>query len=66
MSFTQSLAYAITTFIASAGQYLLTIIPILAVIFQYYNLVERRDASGLMERIDQIGTGKAEDTDESF
>lgn len=66
LSFTQNLAYGITSFIASAGQYLLTIIPIIAVIFQYYNLVERRDASGLMDRIDQMGAGKAEDADESF
>lgn len=65
-SFTQSLAYGITTFIATAGQYLLTTIPIIAIIFQYYNLVERRDASGLMERIDQMGTDKGEDTDETF
>lgn len=65
-SFTQSLAYGITTFVASAGQYLLTVIPIIAIIFQYYNLVERRDASGLMERIDQMGTGKGEEADETF
>lgn len=65
-SFTQSLAYGITTFIATAGQYLLTVIPIVAIIFQYYNLVERRDASGLMERIDQMGTGKGEESDETF
>ena len=39
-------------------------------IFQYYNLVERRDATGLMGRIDQIGAeteaGTEEDNDESF
>ena len=66
LSFTQSLSYGITTFIATAGQYLLSIIPVLAIIFQYYNLVERRDASGLMERIDQLGTEKGKDEDESF
>jgi hypothetical protein len=65
-SFTQSLAYGVTTFIATAGQYLLTAIPIIAIIFQYYNLVERRDASGLLERIDQMGTGKGEEADETF
>ena len=66
LTFTQSLSYGITTFIATAGQYLLSIIPVIAVIFQYHNLVERRDASGLMERIDQLGAEKAEDEDESF
>ena len=66
LSFTQSLSYGITTFIANAGQYLLSIIPVIAVIFQYYNLVERRDASGLMERIDKLGTEKGKDEDESF
>ena len=66
MSFTQSLSYGIANFIASAGNYLLSIIPMLALIFQYYNLVERRDASGLMQRIDQMGSGEDEDADETF
>ena len=65
-SFSQSIIYGITSFIAAAGQFLMIVIPILAVIFQYYNLVERRDASGLMQRIDQMGTGKGEDIEETY
>jgi hypothetical protein len=66
LSFTQSISYGITIFIATVGNFVLTVIPLIALIFQYYNLVERKDASGLMERIDQMGTGSGDDSDETF
>jgi hypothetical protein len=38
------------------GSFLLTTLPALAIGFQYYNLVERYDGTGLLKKIDRLGT----------
>ncbi len=37
------------------GSYLISTLPVLAIGFQYFNLVERKESTGLLEKIDQIG-----------
>ena len=37
------------------GQFLMMTLPILAIGFQYFNLVERKEATGLLKKIDQLG-----------
>jgi len=68
LSFTQELIFGITSFIASAGGYFLTVILILILIFQYFNLVEKKDATGLMQRIHEMGSSKdrINDDEEDF
>jgi len=45
----------LTSTFAFVGSYLFYSIPILAISFQYFNLVERREAWGLFEKIEQLG-----------
>jgi len=68
LSFTQELIFGITSFIASAGGYFLSVILILILIFQYFNLVEKKDATGLMHRIHEMGSSKdrVKDDEEDF
>jgi hypothetical protein len=51
-----SIIGTITTVVATLGNTLTSSIVILAIIFQYYNLVERRDGSGMLQAIQAIGT----------
>lgn len=44
-----------TSILSSVGYYFLEAIPAIALGFHYFNLVERKEAAGLMKRIDQIG-----------
>jgi hypothetical protein len=44
-----------TSTIAIVAGYFFYVIPTLAVAFQYFSLVERKEAPGLMEKIEQIG-----------
>jgi hypothetical protein len=37
------------------GSYLMMVLPTLAIGFQYFNLVERREGTGLLKKIDQLG-----------
>jgi len=37
------------------GYFLMTTLPMLAIGFQYFNLVERKDGTGLLKKIDQLG-----------
>jgi MFS family permease len=37
------------------GQLLMLVLPILAIGFQYFNLVERKEGTGLLKKIDQLG-----------
>jgi len=48
--------YILTSIIYSLGASLLYAIPLIALAFQYYNLVERKEASGLMEQIQSMST----------
>ncbi len=66
LSFFEELAYGFTSFIASAGGYFLTVILMLILIFQYFNLVEKLDATGLIQRIEEMGTKSNEGDDEDF
>jgi hypothetical protein len=45
----------IATIISTAGTQLLYTVSIVGLIFQYFNLVEEKDATGLLGRIDSIG-----------
>jgi len=53
------LLHIVTSMIAFVGGYLFYAIPVLAVAFQYFNLVERYEAAGLFEKIDQLGASPA-------
>jgi hypothetical protein len=46
----------ISTIISTIGSHLLYVVPLTGLCFQYFNLVEEKDASGLLSRIDSIGT----------
>jgi len=66
LSLGQEIIYGFTAFIASSGGFFISIIIMLIMIFQYYNLVEQSDATGLMGRINAIGTGGNEDDEEHY
>jgi len=48
-------AYAITTSVGQSLSMVFSIIPIVAIAFIYFNLVERKESSGLLSRIDALG-----------
>lgn len=48
------------------AQMLLQSLPQLGLVFQYFNLVERREAKGLMGDIDQFGSGQANQRNETY
>lgn len=48
------------------AQMLLHALPQLGLVFQYFNLVERREAKGLMGDIDQFGSGQTNQRTETF
>ncbi len=66
LSFIEELAFGLTSFIASAGGYFMTVILMLILIFQYFNLVEQLDATGLIQRIDEMGEKSKEEDEEDF
>ena len=41
------------------GSYIVMMVPITGVAFQYFNLVERKESTGLMQKIDTFGTQEA-------
>ena len=41
------------------GSYIAMIIPVIGVAFQYFNLVERKESTGLLQKIDSFGTQKS-------
>jgi hypothetical protein len=45
----------IATIISTAGTQLLYTVSIVGLCIQYFNLVEEKDATGLLSRIDSIG-----------
>ena len=49
------------------GSYILYSLPAIALAFQYYNLVEMKEATGLMDKIESMGEAdKSEDADEDY
>ena len=38
------------------GSYIVMMVPIIGIAFQYFNLVERKESTGLMQKIDSFGT----------
>ena len=62
----KEIIFAVTAFVASAGSYFVNIVFTLLVLMQYYNLVEQRDAAGLIERIEGIGDESKDDEGEDF
>jgi hypothetical protein len=49
------------------GAYILYALPFIAIAFQYYNLVELKEATGLMDKIDTIGAETdTDDADEVY
>lgn len=52
------LASTVLQTVASTALYC---VPIIAIVFQYYNLVEKKEHVGLMERIDQVHPGTGTD-----
>jgi hypothetical protein len=45
----------IATIISTTGTHLLYVVSLVGLCFQYFNLVEEKDATGLLNRIDSIG-----------
>lgn len=41
------------------GNYILMIIPVIGIAFQYFNLVERKESTGLMQKIDSFGAQRS-------
>ncbi len=62
---TQSSGYDIllilSSVVAMLGSYMLQSIPLLALTFQYFNLVELKEATGLISEIDTLGTTEPEE-----
>ena len=57
----------LSSIIATAGELVLYAIPLLALIFQYFNLVERKEAAGLMQQIETMEqTEKSKDDQEDY
>lgn len=60
----------ISSVVYMIGATFLRAIPILAVTFQYYNLVERKEAAGLMAKLDTFGqapqAGSAQNANETY
>ena len=52
----------ISTTLQYLSSYLLAVLPQLALIFQYFNLVERKESRGLMEKMGSLGTGENPNT----
>ncbi len=50
-----TLFMTISSSIMFLGSYLMTVLPALAIGFQYFNLVERKEGTGLLKKIDQLG-----------
>jgi hypothetical protein len=55
---------ALTSGFSMLGSFALYSLVMIAVSFQYFNLVERREATGLLERIDRFGEKKTDQEDE--
>jgi hypothetical protein len=49
------LPFIVTSSLAFVAGYLFYSVPILAICFQYFSLVEQKEAAGLFEKIEQIG-----------
>ncbi|MFN5168257.1 MAG: hypothetical protein ACK5DD_01420 [Cyclobacteriaceae bacterium] len=66
----QEVAFLLSNIIYSLGGSLLQSIPIIAIAFQYYNLVERKEAAGLMAKLDTFGqapqAGSAQNANETY
>lgn len=56
----QETGLMITSIIQTVGASLLRALVFIALAFQYYNLVERKEGTGILEKLDQFG--KTEDT----
>ncbi|MDR1155175.1 MAG: hypothetical protein LBL04_10705 [Bacteroidales bacterium] len=50
-----TLFMVISSSIMFLGSYLMTVLPALAIGFQYFNLVERKEGTGLLKKIDRLG-----------
>ena len=57
----------LASIVATAGEMVLYAIPLLALIFQYFNLVERNEAAGLMQQIETMEEAdKSKDDQEDY
>ncbi|MCD7973568.1 MAG: hypothetical protein LUG18_13090 [Candidatus Azobacteroides sp.] len=56
----------ISSMIASAGMFLLLPLMNLLISFQYYNLAEKKDGTGLLNKLGQLGTPVDESDDSSY
>jgi hypothetical protein len=50
-----TLVMTVSSSLMFLGSYLMTVLPVLAIGFQYFNLVERKEGTGLLKKIDQLG-----------
>ena len=66
LSLSRELLHGFTAFIASAGGFFMTVIIMLLMIFQYYHLAEKLDASGLLDRIGSLGETRNDDDEEHY
>lgn len=66
-----SLTFQIINYLSLAlymlASYLFYVLPLLAVVFQYFNLAEKKEAKGLMDRLETFGTSPTvTDEDEHY
>ncbi len=61
ISETEQTIFVVVTTITTLLSYFAYALPNVALGFQYYNLVERQEAKGLMTQIDQMGGSKEEE-----
>jgi len=66
LSLSEELLFGFTAFISSTGGFFVSIILMLVMIFQYYSLVEKREAHGLLNRIEEMGNKKQDEDEEHY
>ncbi len=59
-----SILFSLTSGLSMLGSFALYSILFIAITFQYYNLVERREAAGLLERLETFGAQQTDPHDE--
>ncbi|MDR2040402.1 MAG: hypothetical protein LBQ60_21000 [Bacteroidales bacterium] len=63
---TGNLLIIICSLILFLGSYLMSVLPTLALGFQYFNLVEKKEGTGLLEKIEQLGKEETSENEGGF
>jgi len=63
---TKGLSILITGIISNFGSYLISVLPTIALAFQYFNIKEHKESTGLINQISQMGSDSFQDQDETY